>query len=361
MTPGTKHASFDRVLESVKFSKLILPILLGIGAVVWIMSRQLDLDELALVKWDFRSLFWILAALGLYMIRHLFYSWRLWVMTDRSFSFMKCMQLIVIWEFSSAVSPTNVGGTGVAVVLLAQEKLSGAKTVAVVVYSLVLDTILFVVTLPLFYLLFGTVVIRPLTASGATQGFEFTFLLVILAMMAYGSLFFYGLFINPNSSKRFLLFISRWRILARFRNNIRQTALDIVTAANEIKFKPFNFHLQAMTATAGAWGTRFLAVNCIILALVASTPLYWWDQIIIMIRGMSMFAITSFSPTPGGSGLAEFLFGGFYADYVPKGIASVIALIWRLITYYPYLILGAIVIPVWIRGIISKHSKTEEK
>lgn len=357
MTPGAKHVHFDKVLDSVKFSKIILPILLGLGVVVWLMIRQLDLEELGLVKWDFHSLFWILAAIGTYISRHLFYSWRLYVMTERAFTFLKCMQLIVIWEFSSAVSPTNVGGTGVAVVLLAQEKLSGAKTVAVIVYSLVLDTILFVFCLPLFYLIFGKIIIRPLTASGATQGFEFTFFVVILAMLAYGTLFFYGLFINPNSSKRFLLFISRWRILTKFRNNIRKTAMDIVTAANEIKHKPLNFHLQAMTATAGAWGTRFLAVNCIIIALVSSTPIHLWDQLIMMIRGMSMFAITSFSPTPGGSGLAEFLFGGFYADYVPKGIASVIALIWRLITYYPYLILGAIVIPIWIKGLISRQSK----
>lgn len=68
-----------------------------------------------------------------------------------------------------------------------------------------------------------------------------------------------------------------------------------------------------------------------------------------------MYVITAFSPTPGGAGIAEYLFGGFFSDYIPESVGSLVALIWRLITYYPYLILGAIIIPIWIRGIIVKR------
>ena len=35
-------------------------------------------------------------------------------MSDYAFSWPKAIQLIVIWEFSTAVSPTSVGGAGVA-------------------------------------------------------------------------------------------------------------------------------------------------------------------------------------------------------------------------------------------------------
>ncbi|MBK7632847.1 MAG: hypothetical protein IPJ13_00130 [Saprospiraceae bacterium] len=72
------------------------------------------------------TIFWILMAIFMYVLRHLFYAWRLRIMTDNAFSWPKAIELIVIWEFSSCVSPTSVGGAGVAFFIV-QEKLSGLK------------------------------------------------------------------------------------------------------------------------------------------------------------------------------------------------------------------------------------------
>ena len=81
-------------------------------------------------------------------------------MTDNAFSWPKAIELIVIWEFSSCVSPTSVGGAGVAFFLLSQEKLSGAKTISVVLYSMVIDTVFFISFLTLLYFILGGVIIR---------------------------------------------------------------------------------------------------------------------------------------------------------------------------------------------------------
>lgn len=83
------------------------------------------------------------------------------------------------------------------------------------------------------------------------------------------------------------------------------------------------------------------------------------NQAIIYARSETMYAITQFSPTPGAAGVSELLFGGFFSDYVPKSVGSIIALIWRLITYYPYLILGVILVPNWLRKLIN--SKRADK
>jgi uncharacterized protein (TIRG00374 family) len=72
-----------------------------------------------------------------------------------------------------------------------------------------------------------------------------------------------------------------------------------------------------------------------------------------------MHVVTAFTPTPGGSGVAEYLFGGFYSDYISEGISSLAALIWRLITYYPYLIAGVIIVPIWFSDIV-KRKRTGE-
>ena len=60
------------------------------------------------------------------------------------------------------------------------------------------------------------------------------------------------------------------------------------------------------------------------------------------------------SPTPGGSGFAELILGRYITDTLPVdpllagSIAIAMAIIWRFISYYPYLLIGSIIIPRWI-------------
>jgi uncharacterized protein (TIRG00374 family) len=346
------------VLESIKIQRIILPILLGLGVVGYLMYRQLNWEEFKGISWNLWTLFWLLMAGGSYLLRHFFYSWRLKIMSSDEFSWWKSFELITIWEFASSVSPTSIGGSAVALFLLAQEKISTAKTVSIVLYSIVLDTLYFVVSMIILFLLAGPVIIRPgMINLGEIDGYGLTFFIVVVVMLLYGALFAYGLFVRPDHLKRILLAISRIKILKRFKEDIAQTAEDVVVTSQELSGQPVAFHFKAIMATTMAWTLRFLALNFIIIALVGSTPMDFWNQFIIFARGETMYAVTAFSPTPGGSGIAEYLFGGFFSDYIPTGIATVIALIWRLITYYPYLVLGAIVIPVWIREVIIRRKK----
>lgn len=282
-------------------------------------------------------------------------------MTDNAFSWPKAIQLIFIWEFSSAVSPTSVGGAGVAFFLLSQEKLSGGKTISVVLYSMVVDTMFFVLSLPILYFILGPIMIRPGMASfSEIDGYGVTFITVLLFMVGYGSIFFYGLFIKPRAIKRLLILISRFPLLKRFKDDLRKTASDVVMTSKDMKTKHWSFHAKAFGATVGAWLVRFFAINCLILALVANIQPTIYDQLIMLARGEAMHTITSFSPTPGAAGIAEYLFGGFYSDYIPVGIAVLIALIWRLISYYTYLIAGAIIIPIWFRSILLRRKADGE-
>jgi len=256
------------MLKSIRLSRIIPPMVIGLAVVGWMMYRQLDLEELSKIDWSNTMFLWVFLAIMMYVIRHMFYSWRLRIMTDNEFSWPKSMELIVLWEFASSVSPTSVGGSGVALFLLAQEKLSTAKTVSVVLYSMVLDTIFFVASLPLLYLVLGAIMIRPgMTSLTDLDGFGYTFFGVILFMSLYGAVFFYGLFINPNTIKSILLFMSRWSILKRFKSDLEKTAEDVVATSIEMQKKTFGYHIKALVSTTGAWVFRFLAVNCIILAL----------------------------------------------------------------------------------------------
>jgi hypothetical protein len=54
------------------------------------------------------------------------------------------------------------------------------------------------------------------------------------------------------------------------------------------------------------------------------------------------------SPTPGGSGVSEWLFTEYYGDLLPvASMAVILALAWRVVSYYVYLVLGSMLIPTY--------------
>ena len=70
----------------------------------------------------------------------------------------------------------------------------------------------------------------------------------------------------------------------------------------------------------------------------------------------------AFSPTPGSAGVAELLLPKFLTDYnLTSTVSTIIAFIWRLFTYYWYLIAGAIIIPMWVRGLLNSRKKNKSQ
>lgn len=347
----------QKVLKSIRVSRVIFPILLGVGVVIYFLLDQFDPEEFARINWTNHTLFWVGMSLFLLIIRHLAYATRLRILSEGDFSWSKCIELIFIWEFSSAVSPTSVGGSAVALFVLAQERLSTARVSAIVLYTAVLDTIFFVGTLPILFMVFGPKMIRPnMNSLTDIDGWGYTFLGAYVFMAIYGALFYYGLFINPKQLKRVLIAVTRLGFLKKYKENAVKLGDDIIVASKEIARKKWTFGVGAFLATATAWSCRFLLLNCLIIALVSDTSLDFWVQFELYARLETMFVIMAFSPTPGGAGFAEILFNGFLTDYVTdQTTSSIIAIIWRLFTYYAYLFIGVIIIPNWIRNKINQR------
>lgn len=77
----------------------------------------------------------------------------------------------------------------------------------------------------------------------------------------------------------------------------------------------------------------------------------WATQFLIFARQLIMWIMMLISPTPGGSGFAEFVFKEYLGSFIiggGAGVAIAMAIVWRLITYYPYLFVGVFIVPKWI-------------
>jgi uncharacterized protein (TIRG00374 family) len=338
-----------RFIKNFRASRLILPILLGLSAVAWLFYKQFDWRQISQIKWTGAAFAWIGLSFLLLLVRHLFYSLRMHAITGGVFSWKKCIELIVLWEFSSALTPTSKGGPFVMMFALTKEGLSAGRTAAAVFYTMVCDAGFFVLLTPVLLLFYGPSMLYPGMKSYQDVGLASGAFFVTYAMMAtYWLALMFLLILKPQYTRFVMLWLARRRWLKRWEKGLTHLADEFGITALEIKTQDWRYHGKVILGTLGAWTSKFLMINCLIIAIVPTTPIDGGTQAFIYARLLAMFIIMAFSPTPGGAGLAEVALTGFISDYVPGGLSMVVALLWRGMAYYGYLIAGAIVAPRWI-------------
>lgn len=126
-----------------------------------------------------------------------------------------------------------------------------------------------------------------------------------------------------------------------------RTGEEIQLAAKHFRSKPFHFWTRIWLVTAASWCCRFVTVNLIVLSCI---NLNWSDQLTLLAKQLVMWLFLIITPTPGGSGMAEFTFSELLANQGESlMLITFLAIIWRLITYYPYLFVGAFLLPKWLK------------
>lgn len=341
---------------------MILPVLLGIAAVGFLFYKQFDYEKFRSIEWTGRAFAWIGVAFALLVVRHFFYTLRLRTITGKFFSWRKCLELMVIWEFSSTVTPTSKGGPLVMLYVLTREKLAAGRTAAAVFYTTLCDSSFFIIILPVFLAIYGPPMLYPGMKSYSDVGLASgTFFVTYGLMFSYWLVLIFFLLIKPRYAKNALHQLARLPFLKKWSARFHLLGDEFALAAEEIHRQDWRYHLRVVVSTLGVWTCKFLMINCLIVAVVPSTPVDGFTQAFLYARMVAMFIIMSFSPTPGGAGLAEVALVGFTSDYVPAGIGLVVALLWRGMAYYGYLLLGAVVVPAWVAGHVKIPLQKSQK
>ena len=320
-------------------------------------------DTLGDIDWTWTSTIWILMALLGMVIRDVAYMYRIRVLTDNELSWKQSFRVIMLWEFASALTPSVVGGSGIAMFILNREKINLGKSTAIVLVSALLDELFYITMVVIVLVAIGTSYLFPInlekTIFGTTFGTQGLF------WIGYGFICFLttailiGVFFIPRTLKYLLLQIFRLPVLRRWRYNVIQIGDDIITTSIELKGKPLIYWIKSFGATYVSWTARYLVVNFLILAFISPESGIvsgFKEHVLIYGRQLVMWVIMLISPTPGSSGVAEFAFSGFFKEFIPLGLVGALALLWRLISYYPYLFIGAIILPRWLRATSTKGS-----
>lgn len=304
------------------------------------------------INWTWSSIGWLFVALLMMVCRDAAYMYRIRLLTDKVISWRKSFDVIMLWEFASAVSPSIVGGTAVALFIINKEGVNTGKSTSIVLITALLDELFYVIFTPLVILLSGTALLFPIEMEKQLFGFTFgtmgIFAIAYAVITVYSLFLIYAIFIRPRGFKFLLLNVFKLPFLRRWRPRMLQIGDEIIEAGHHFSGKSFGFWMKAFGATVLSWTGRFWVVNFLMLAFFTVG-----DHWLIYARQLVMWSILLLSPTPGGSGLAEFVFAGFFGDMVPVGLAVSLALVWRLVSYYPYLFIGSVVLPRWLRRVFK--------
>lgn len=298
------------------------------------------------IDWGFQAWFWLFMALVFMVGRDLFYVIRIRILTKKELSWRRSFYVIMIWEFASALSPGVVGGAAVAMFILNREKIALGRSTAIVIITALLDNLFYVLMIPLVFLMISQSALFPenLSSSGSVQTLFWTGFIVITAVCVF---LFSSIFLFPNLAKSVLGFVFRFPLIKRWRESAMKTGHEIYTTSKELRKESPLFWLKAFLSTCGSWISRYLVINALLQAFL---QLSIFEHFLLLGKQLVLWLFMLVSPTPGASGVAEYAFGELLANFTSSAMLLVaLAVIWRLISYFPYLIIGSILVPRWLR------------
>ncbi len=339
--------------------KVLLPIAIGLGVVAfmfWHDARDERLGEIwGSIHFTFRT--WICIFLAwLFMLgRDFGLSWRFRALTDKQLSWKQAFKVDFLCEFTSCVTPSAVGGSSLGMVFLNSQGVEFGRATTLMITTLFLDELFFVIFCPIVILLTPAHEVFSSGDASFSHGVKLTFWLVYAGIFIWTFILFTGIIWKPRWIKNVINKIFSWKLLRRWQGSATTLGDNMVATSVELRKKPFRFWLEVFGGTALSWTSRYLVVNALFLGFLPQDDPQQW---VILVRQFIIWVVLMVSPTPGGSGLSEWIFSRYYGDLVPTaGLALILAIIWRIISYYVYLCIGAIIVPGWLRQTITRVKK----
>ncbi|NVK49142.1 MAG: flippase-like domain-containing protein [Cyclobacteriaceae bacterium] len=347
-----------KIFKTLNPNKVWVPIIIGLGIVFAMFYLDPNVNAQTLKGVFDASLPYIFLAILVIIFRDAGYIYRIREITQRELSWTRAIYVIILWEFASAVTPSVVGGTAVAIFILNKEGIKLGRAISFVMVTAILDNLFFVIGAPII-LFFAKGNIFPQSQVLENQlenSLQAIFWISYGLYAIYSLIMAAALFYRPRVFKWVLIKIFSLKWLRKWKHDAQEYGNQIIEASKELSGKNWKYWTPVILATIFIWSSRYLMLNALISAFV---PLSLENHVIIFARQVIMWIVMMISPTPGSSGTAEFFFGQFFAQFL-DGYTFVTSILWRLLSYYPYLILGAIFLPRWIRQVFFKKKKTGE-
>lgn len=331
--------------EAIKtITKITLPIIIGMGMFMWLFSEEFSLEVFKQITFDSRLVLALIIALVFVVGRDWGMCWRFVTLTDGILSWRRSFKVTMLCEFTSTITPTSVGGGALSMIFLNREGINWGRATTITMTTLLLDELFFVVSCPIVIFLFPSEKLFGFAESNFVHSLKFIFWIIYGAITLWTVILYLGIVVKPQSVRVILLKLFSCKLLRRWQNRIDDISNNMLTASIDIKAKGKRWWTKLFLSTSISWISRYLLVNALFWGLYPAA-----DQLIIFARQFVVWTILMVTPTPGGSGVSEYLFAEYYGDIiVGSGMVILLALLWRVFSYYIYMLIGIFLLPSFL-------------
>ncbi len=303
-------------------------------------------DSLTEIQWSNTSILWIFFAIVFMVGRDFFYMLRIRLLTHSELSWKSSFHVIMLWEFASALAPGVLGGAAVAMFILNKEKIDLGRSTAIIFITALMDNLFYILLIPFVFVFVDAAQLFPHQAFNSS-GVQWVFWIGYSVFVGICLFMFTTLFIVPKLATGFLKIVFSLPFLNKKKEHAIKTGKDIEASSKIFKKESFVFWLKVFGATCASWTSRFLVINALLQAFL---NLGIMDHLLILGKQLVLWLLMRVSPTPGGSGIAEYAFGELMVTFSQSALLlAALAILWRLISYFPYLFIGAVLLPRWLR------------
>ncbi len=338
-----------KILKTLNPRRVWMPIVLGLGIVVFMFVNDPDISTDSLKLILDASSGPVMLAIFVFFLRFAGYTYRIKSITKDELSWTSSLYIIILWEFASAITPSVVGGTAVAVFILWKENIKPGKALGYVLLTAIFDNMFFVIAAPLV-LLMGMKEVFPdaaATSGFVENGLYYLFFISYGLIALYTFIMAFALLINPRLFKWILIRITSVRFLRKWRYAAYERGTEMILASEQLKGMGKRFWIKLSLSTIFIWSSRYLLLNFL---MASFTNISIKEHMIIFGKQIILWVVMLISPTPGSSGTAEYFFPLFFKEELGP-YTLITNILWRVFTYYPYLLLGAIFLPRWLRKV----------
>ncbi len=296
----------------------------------------------SLLRMDYRYLLIAFLLYFLYLFFHTLVNYY-WVNDKEKLSLKHAFVHMIITQFFNGITPFSSGGQPMEVYMLKQHGFRTTRATNIIMQNFVVYQVALVIVglFAVFYnastgILQNNNLLRSLLLIGFIVN---TIVAVVLLLLAISKRF-------THTIMRFLVFICDKLKLIKDKEKTKEKweerLLDFHQYTKEITKKKGLFVMGVVL--------NILALICFYLIpffLVCS--LHDFSSLSIMASLVSsayVLIIGAFVPIPGATGGIEYGFYEIFGNFLPSGELSAVMLIWRFITYYFGMILGAILFNV---------------
>lgn len=357
----------EKKSNKISLWKILFPTLLGIAVILYMLTKDLfgsdnaeNLKQLQSISITPHMVFWFFVALLLMVGRDLGFTIRYRYLTDKMLSWRQSIKITLLAEFGTAITPSSVGGSSMAILFLSKEKIPVGKSTTMVFVSMLLDEMFFVVTFPFFLLVIPIDTLFPDISSAGSEGlisYGITTLFVIayVVKVLLCICLIVGLFFKPQIIRWLLIKIFKLPLLRRWYKEAVKAGDDLILSAQELRGRGGMYWFPLILATILSWTSRYLVVNALFEMFF---PVH--DNLLIFARQFIMWILMILSITPGASGLSELIFQHYLGALIPmSALVPVIIILWRLLSYYNYLFIGAFLLPRWASKAFNKEKEVQ--